>query len=229
MPLQPNGRAPYTSVAATVIVIDAFRDKGLGTPLTPEVLIRAGVSESIAKRTLNSLIQLELVDESGEPTGTFENLKTVRGEEEYRTSLQDWLRDLYGDVLQYCDPSTDDPDRIRDAFRGYQPEGQRPAMASLLLGLWSYAELPVVVDRSSQPSRSTNRTTRRSSSARKPTGPPSQANTNGIMFGVTDADIAALTESEFDEVWNALGKVARARARKPSEDSQVSDETKDKP
>jgi hypothetical protein len=36
------------------------------------------------------------------------------------------------------------------------------------------------------------------------------------LFGVTESDIAALDDTEFAEVWAALGKVARARARSRS-------------
>ena len=41
--------------------------------------------------------------------------------------------------------------------------------------------------------------------------PPAAA--TGLLFGVTEDDVAALDESEFSEVWMALGKVARARAK----------------
>jgi hypothetical protein len=33
------------------------------------------------------------------------------------------------------------------------------------------------------------------------------------LFGITESDIAVLDDSDFNEVWAALGKVARARAR----------------
>lgn len=235
MPLQPNGRAPYTSASAAVIAIDAFRDRGLGVPVDADVLVRAGVSESIAKRTVNSLSELELLDDGGHPTKTFEAFKVMRSDEEYREALQEWLRSVYADVLQYCDPSTDDASRVQDAFRGYQPEGQRAAMASLLIGLWEYAGLPLPAERTSPPSVS--RTSRSSTPKRRPSKPsapstPSNANregADGMLFGVTDSDIAVLTESEFDEVWAALGKVARARARGSAKvsdpnGSQVSEE-----
>ena len=35
----------------------------------------------------------------------------------------------------------------------------------------------------------------------------------GLLFGVTEDDIAALPPDEFQEVWTALGKVALARAK----------------
>lgn len=232
MPLQPNGRAPYTSASAAITAIDAFRDRGLGTPVDADVLIRAGVSETIARRTVNSLIEAELLHEDGRPTETFEQFKTIRSDDEYRTALQGWLRDLYADVLQYCDPSVDDAAKVQDAFRGYQPEGQRSAMASLLIGLWEYSGLPLPTERQSPPpsaSRTSRSSTRRRSTSKTSTkdsspsaSDKSQSQTNGLLFGVSDSDIAALTESEFDEVWAALGKVARARSRKLAEDSEVS-------
>lgn len=144
MPLQPNGRAPYTSVSAATLVLDAYRARGLGLPITAETLVRAGVPESLSTRTYRSLLELELVDEKGQPTPTFEAFRQTRGDEEYRTRLQEWIRDVYGDILQYGDPSVDVLERIQEAFRGYQPDGQRGAMAALFVGLWQYAGLPVI-------------------------------------------------------------------------------------
>jgi hypothetical protein len=46
-----------------------------------------------------------------------------------------------------------------------------------------------------------------------------------MLFGITESDIGALDEEEFGEVWAALGKVARARAR--AREVQRSVETKD--
>lgn len=143
MPLQPNGQAPYTTVAAATTAIDAYRDRGLGAPVTSEILTRAGVPESISRRTLQSLKGLELLDDDGRPTAQFEALRQARGEEEFRTRLQEWLRAVYADVLQYADPSQDTASRVAEAFRSFEPAGQRKSMAALLVGLWRYAGLPV--------------------------------------------------------------------------------------
>ena len=159
MPLEPNGRAPYTTSTATVEALDAFRDRGLGVPITADVLTRAGVAESIAQRTLQSLRALELVDENDHPTPTFEVFRAARGDEEYHARLQEWLRGIYKDVLQYCDPSTDPLDKVQEAFRTYEPAGQRKAMAGLLVGLWRYAGLLVVASKaSSQPTKTASET-----------------------------------------------------------------------
>lgn len=138
----------------------AWRDRGLGIPVTPEVLTRAGVPESISPRTLSSLKLLALVDENGKPTEQWEAMKTARGEDEYKARLQEWLRSTYAEVLQYADPSTDSLDRVTEAFRSYQPAGQRKSMAALLIGLWAYAGLPIAAnDSGSAPPRNPRRVT----------------------------------------------------------------------
>jgi hypothetical protein len=168
MPLQANGKAPYTSAAAAIAALEAYRDRGLGTPVTADVLIRAGVPETIARRTLASLQDLELVGEDGRPTPTFDAFRQTRGDDEYRERVQEWLRDLYADVLQYADPSQDSIERVQEAFRGYEPDGQRKAMASLFVGLWQYAGLPVIAGEAPtrRPSRS-NTSTRRQGQQRQ--------------------------------------------------------------
>jgi hypothetical protein len=143
MTLKPNGPAPYTTAAAAITVIDAFRDRGLGSPVSADVLIRAGVPETLGNRTIQSLKQLGLLTEDGRPTDQFEDFRRIRGEEEYRTRLQEWLQGVYADVLQYADPSKDSYERVTEAFRTYEPAGQRRGMASLLLGLWKYSGLSV--------------------------------------------------------------------------------------
>lgn len=143
MALQPNGPAPYTTAASVTTVLDAWRDRGLGVPVTQDVLARAGVPESLARRTFQSLVALDLLSADGKPTEQFEDFKATRGDPEYRARLQEWVRGLYADVLQYVDPSAESYERVTEAFRTYEPAGQRRAMASLLLGLWKYAGLPV--------------------------------------------------------------------------------------
>jgi hypothetical protein len=141
--LQPGGAAPYTTAVSVTTLMDAYRDRGLGTPITPAVVTRAGVSETVAARTLNSLKTLGLVDENGSPTEQFDSLRQVRDDDEYHARLQEWVRGVYADVLQYTDPSKDSAAKIAGAFRTYEPGGQRPQMAALLIGLWRYAGLPV--------------------------------------------------------------------------------------
>ena len=238
MALEPNGRAPYTSANALITVLDAYRDKGLGVPITAETLVRAGVQESISKRTFLSMVELELIDPEGRPTPIFEAFRQTRGDQEYRSRLQEWLRDVYGDVLQYGDPSEDVLDRIQEAFRGYEPDGQRRAMAALFIGLWRYAGLPIVANESGQGSSGSHSSVQRP--RRQQARPPKLRKAAevkkeatefmtqpSVLFGITNEDIGSLTEDEFQEVWAALGKVARARARHRPAESEISPEQED--
>jgi hypothetical protein len=142
MTLHHDHRAPYTSANAAITVLQMNREKGLTSPVTNETLIRLGVSESIARRTLNSFETLGLVDEDGTVSETLQGFHQLRGADEYREALQTFVRSTYEDVLHYANPEKDDLKRITEAFRGYEPAGQRSAMAALLIGLWRYAGLP---------------------------------------------------------------------------------------
>jgi hypothetical protein len=86
-----------------------------------------------------------------------------------------------------------------------------------------------------RPTRSSARTAERASAApaapRREVTPPPPAPT-GLLFGVTDDDIALLSDEQFEQVWRALGVVARTRAQAhhqrvketPSPDSEKGDE-----
>jgi hypothetical protein len=149
--------------------MDWFRDKGGTTTVDYDVAVRAGVPESLGRRTIQSMKTLDLIDDSGKPTQQFLDLAQVRGEDEYRSRLVEWLRAEYADVLKYCDPSTDAYDRIVEAFRGYEPRGQRRGMASLMLGLWKHAGLPVVASPAT------------TKDARRPSRMPSSATSKSTM------------------------------------------------
>jgi hypothetical protein len=177
MALEPNGSAPYTTAAAAITFLDVFRDRGLAGPFTTDTLIRAGVPETLGRRTHQSLKLLGLIGDDDKATRELEDLRQVRGDEEYKKRLQEWLRGVYADVLQYTDPSTDSPNGVAEAFRTYEPAGQRRAMASLLIGLWKYSGLPVPAESgattrertaSPRPKATRARTTAKSNPAKPP-------------------------------------------------------------
>ena len=134
VPIRSGSSGPYAPPAAVLEVIRGFRDRGLTVPFTPDVLIRAGVSESLVPRTLKSLEVLELVDDTGMPTPILEGLRRATSEE-YRQRLAEWLRAVYVEVFNFVDPATAPVDRVADAFRAFDPIGQRGRMVSLFLGL----------------------------------------------------------------------------------------------
>jgi len=134
MPIRTGGTAPYSPSATTLQVINAYRDRGLVAPITEDVLTRAGVSDALAPRTLRALEGLELIDKNGMPTAEFEGLRRAPTEE-FKQRLEAIIRSVYAEVFQFTDPAKDEPARIADAFRAYEPSGQRQRMITLFMGL----------------------------------------------------------------------------------------------
>jgi len=130
--------APYAPARAILDLIGRYRDRGLASPIDADVLARAGITPSLTARTLYALQVLDLIDEGGVPTQTFEGLR-LAPEAEFQNRLEDWLKSVYADVFAFVDPAKDDATRIRDAFRSYQPHGQRDRMVSLFTGLCTAA------------------------------------------------------------------------------------------
>lgn len=140
MPPSNGQHAPYAPPSAVLSIIDRFRDRGLTTPFDADVMIKAGVPESLANRTLMALRDLGLVEESGHPSEQLQELATARGDE-YRQRLASIVHERYKDIFAFVDPATDSLEQIQEAFRGYEPRGQRSRMVTLFLGLCQAAEL----------------------------------------------------------------------------------------
>ena len=130
--------APYCPPSAVIEIIERYRARGLPLPVTSEVLGRAGISESLIPRTLQGLQTLDLIDDAGQPTATFEGIRTA-SESEYKERLVNWLNSAYSEVVIFVDPATADETAVRDAFRTYIPIGQQPRMVTLFMGLWAAA------------------------------------------------------------------------------------------
>ena len=132
--------SPYAPPSAILDLIARHRSRGLPPVVSAEVLGRAGISESLIPRTMQALTTLDLIDETGKPTPTFEGIR-LAPEAEYKKRLEDWLKGTYADVFSFVDPTQDDETKIRDAFRTYQPVGQQARMVTLFQGLCSAAGL----------------------------------------------------------------------------------------
>jgi hypothetical protein len=155
MAVTENVSAPYAPASAVMEIINRYRSKGLPTPITGEVLSRAGISESLTPRTLQALETLDLIDEKGVPTPILIGLQKAP-EPEFKQRLAEWLNTAYADVLLFIDPATADETAIRDAFRSYKPVGQQSRMVTLFQGL--YAAAGVIADKRPPTSRPTTRT-----------------------------------------------------------------------
>ena len=140
MALISNENAPYAPAASIVNLLKRFRDKGLAVPVTAEVLLRAGIPESLLQRTLQALQLLELIGEDGQPTEVLKKIRAVP-EKEYKATLAAWIKQVYADVFAFADPAGEDETQVRDAFRTYLPHGQQDRMVKLFMALCAEAGL----------------------------------------------------------------------------------------
>lgn len=168
MAVQTGGAGPYAPPKAVLSLIEKYRAGRLQKPLDTDVLMRAGVSESLTPRTLQSLKLLDLIDDEGNPTEQFEALRLAR-EEEYQKTLAEFLRATYQEVFTYVDPTTDSGSAIRDAFRTYEPRGQQGRMVTLFLGL---AEAAGLASSGRENGAGSTRSTKRSATPRAARTPP---------------------------------------------------------
>lgn len=134
MPLQHNGSAPYAPASTVLSLIERARTRGLPAQINKDVLLRAGVSESLVPRTFQALQLLELITDDGAWTQNLESLRSVP-EAGFQALLADILRAVYEDVFKFVDPGKDSQTAIRDAFRGYNPHGQQERMVPLFMAL----------------------------------------------------------------------------------------------
>jgi hypothetical protein len=147
---------PYAPPSAILELIERHRNRGLPPVINGEVLGRAGISESLIPRTMQALVTLDLIDEMGKPTATFEGIR-LAPEVEYKKRLEDWLKGTYADVFSFVDPTQDDETKIRDAFRTYQPVGQQTRMVTLFQGLCAAAGIAPVKPAKPKPQASAPR------------------------------------------------------------------------
>lgn len=138
MTVTADSSAPYAPGSAVLGVVEKHREKCLPSVIDLDVLTRAGVSETLAPRTLQALKALDLITDDGKLTDTFEGLR-LSSEADYQQRMGDWLRSAYADVLTYVDPETATEVQLHDAFRTYKPSGQRARMVSLFQGLFAAA------------------------------------------------------------------------------------------
>jgi hypothetical protein len=138
MAVTSDKAAPYATASSILDIIGRYRSRGLPSPVTGEVLGRAGIPDSLVPRTLQSLQTLDLIDDSGQPTATMESIRKAP-ESDYKQRLVQWLNGAYADVLNFIDPATADEIAVRDAFRNYIPVGQQPRMVSLFIALYAAA------------------------------------------------------------------------------------------
>jgi hypothetical protein len=220
---EPRQR-PYAPPANVKAVLQRARSRNLPDRIDSDFMRLAGVPDRSHNRVAVALRFLGLIDEGRRPTDTLRALAAAR-DEEYRDLLSGTIRDAYKEDFERVDPGEDTHATIVDAFKPYEPRSQTDRMVMLFLGLCREAGIPVIeaprerrmkAPTGTRPARPASRTAERPSGAsttpRHRDAPPAPPPT-GLLFGVTDDDIALLGEEQFEQVWRALGVVARTRAQ----------------
>ena len=142
MAIQKDGKAPYAPTQTVLGFVSRCRNQGLRGPFDISDLVRAGVSESVAPRTLTSLKLLGLIEEDGRISDAFAGVLRAP-EAEFKQGFGKILTAAYADALSFAHPATQTIGDIEDAFRNYNPQGQRAGMVALFLGLLEYAGIDV--------------------------------------------------------------------------------------
>jgi hypothetical protein len=160
--------AGYAPTPGVLSVIEKVRG-GLNGPIDLDRLSQIGVTESLTKRTLNSLRTLGLVDSDGSLSESFLVLKNAPPSE-YPGVLAAFVRGVYQDVFEILDPATATPEQLKNAFWGYEPRGQIDSMIRLFIGLCEAAGLVQAASRP-KPEGATARPRAPRPPIRKPTAP----------------------------------------------------------
>lgn len=131
---------PYAPASSVLQVIRRMRDGRLPDPLSLGALHQLGVAEGNADRVQKALRFLGLVDEENRRTDVFNRLARV-STEEYPRALAEIVQNAYAPILQIVNPDEDPELAVHDAFRGYDPAGQRVRMVGLFYALCREAEI----------------------------------------------------------------------------------------
>src|SRR6266568_1160025 len=220
--IQALNRRPYAATANVVAVLTRARKRNLPPKIDTDFYRLDNIPDVVFGRVREALTFLGLIDAEDRPTELLRALASA-SEDEYHELMADAIRSAYADDFARIDPAEDTQAQIMAAFHRYEPRSQTQRQVMLFLGLCRHAGI-LVKDQprerkmqprpkaqsgaSSAPERG-ERYLLAQTAADRVFGYPRP----GLLFGVTEEDIAALDEADFKEVWTALGKVALARAR----------------
>lgn len=213
--------APYAPPSAVLKVIRHYADRDVPERVTLMNLMQIGVTEALAPRTMAALKFLGLLEDDGLTTDRFRALRFAKSDE-YQEVFSGVLDVAYKDILDHVDVGTASDTDIANAFRPYSPGGQRTRMITLFVALareagWHIENVGPTTVVGKAPSKARPKPQTKPAKDRppaqviRPEGIP--APLPGLLIGVTEADVAELDDAEFKAVWDALGTVARARAR----------------
>lgn len=240
-----SNRRPYGPYAHLEAFLERIRARNLPGVVDTDFLNLVQIPRDRQGLLREALEFLNLVDEEGAPT---EVLKKYAGttEEDAQGVLHEALRTAYASDFEQIDPTKDSQAEMRNWFQRYEPRSATAKMVIFYLGACRQAGIEVKDPprerkiqtgkaasgksrgrQASTTSRSGGSSTTaavRQRSSQPPAEPQSVSPIDaGVLVSVTNEDIAELDESEFAEVWSALGKVVRNRAQRALQDDRDHD------
>ena len=136
----PEKYAPYAPAVNIVSLLNRLREKSWPDVLSHQELVRMSLPEESTPRIVRALKFLGLINDDGRQTERAERLRRAT-DDEYPELLADLLRATYTEVFTACDPSTASDKELHNAFRFYDPQGQRASMVRLFMGLCQEAKV----------------------------------------------------------------------------------------
>lgn len=221
---------PYGTTAGVISFCERARTRNLPEQIEDDFFRLADIDGQAIRRTRHTLVFLGLLEEMSTPSSAL-RLLVEAPDDEWRNHLRRAVEAAYSEDLQNVDPANDDQAQIRSWFRRYQPRSQTNPMTSLFLGLCresgmavkepprargprrkqTDAQRPPGDD--TKPSRARRVKATAGFSQEQPSLPPSMPPAGSDLFDITPDVIAELDEQDFNEVWRALGVIARKRAQ----------------
>jgi len=208
----PRNFRPYAASANVLAVLARVRSRNLPERLDYNFLRTVGIADVVFGRVMQTLRFLDFVNEEGFPT---DRLTAYAAAPDPRQILADAVREAYREDFANTDPTEDGQEIILRAFQQYQPRSQTTRMVMLFLGLCREAGIPVKDaprERKMQPA-TRKRDGRTQGTPKASTVSHARLPESQQVFGITEDDIAILDEQEFNELWAAIGKVVRKKAR----------------
>src|SRR6266498_1784440 len=132
--------APYAFTGNVLDILHRLRDASLPEIIDVGVVVRIGISEGNAHRTVATLQFLALIDDEGKQTKEMKNLAKA-STNDYPSVLAEILRSAYSRIFEVVNPQKASEIEIMDAFRGLEPASQWKRMGILFIGLCQEAGL----------------------------------------------------------------------------------------
>lgn len=225
--MEDDTKRPYAATANVMAIIERCRTRNVPETIDDEVFRIAGIGPAVFGRVRQALQFLSLTRGDSTPTDLLRAMSKAP-EQEYRQLLESMVREAFADDFIGIDPVQDSQVQVFESFRKYEPRSQTNRMVMLFLGLCREAGIPVkdaprerkmttppaarARPANAAPKSKTVRGASAHASAAAAGGVVQTSLPPGLLFGVSEDDIGALDPKDFQAVWDALGKVALARA-----------------